>query len=661
MIAAEVRPRATTHTLVAALGLVAIAAYLFGLAWAIQNTTYDVWGAILIAPALVGASYAFVSWGARRTGDTRILRLLPVILALKLFGTVTYALVISQTYGSVSDATLYDRVGEQLAESFRQFDFSVELGRRGLIGTGFIRALTGLVYTVLGSSKYAGFLLFSWFGFCGSYLLYRAFCTAVPEGNARNYALAVFFLPSMVFWPSAIGKEAWMVLSLGVLAYGAARLLSHRRFAYPLLGAGLVATGIVRPHVSAMVFVGLLVAYVVTRSTGGSRRRVGAKVVGVGVLLVAGAFLIGQVQGFLEIDSLDPAAINQELDRTSQRTVDSEGGSNFAPDRPRTPLDFPLAFVSVVLRPFPTDAHNPQAWISSLETTLVAGVLLLSLRRLLRLPAQGLRWPYLLMSATFVALFVYSFSSIANFGLLARERTQLWPFLFALVAAPTSALAPAAVAGSAPPVATGGRRLGLDGDEDGDLVPAPVPALAASKPHAGLAVMGAAVAAFAVAVWLLPSDGDDLSIGTTNAPTTTQPGRDGTAYSPISIPVFPGVTEEVEAGAAQRPQGQRWGRPGRGGSGAHRAEAERLKAERRALREQQEGLNATPPPGAAMTVPPTSSTPTTSTPITSTPTTSTPTTTTAPTTTTTTAPTTSTTTTAPTTTTTTAVPSTPPT
>lgn len=249
MIATDAPPPAVGHTRVAAVGLVAIAGYLVVLAWSIQNTSYDVWGAVLIAPVLVGVSYAFVSWGARRSGDPRVLRLLPLILVLKLLATIAYAGVVSGVYGSVSDATAYDRVGEQFAESFRHLDFGVELGRRGLVGTGFIRVLTGVIYTVLGSSKYAGFLIFSWFGFCGTYLLYRAFCTAVPEGASRTYALAVFFLPSMLFWPSAIGKEAWMLLTLGVLAYGAARLLTHGRFAYPLLGAGLVGSAIDRKSV----------------------------------------------------------------------------------------------------------------------------------------------------------------------------------------------------------------------------------------------------------------------------------------------------------------------------------------------------------------------------------------------------------------------------
>ena len=52
----------------------------------------------------------------------------------------------------------------------------------------------------------------------------------------------IFFLPSLLFWPSGIGKEAWMTLGLGLASYGAARLLVHKPGGFPVLALGLLAT-----------------------------------------------------------------------------------------------------------------------------------------------------------------------------------------------------------------------------------------------------------------------------------------------------------------------------------------------------------------------------------------------------------------------------------
>jgi hypothetical protein len=46
------------------------------------------------------------------------------------------------------------------------------------------------------------------------------------------------------------------------------------------------------------------------------------------------------------------------------------------------------------------------------------------------------RRPYVAFVVVFSLLFIYAFSSIANFGILARERTQLLPFFLVLLAIP---------------------------------------------------------------------------------------------------------------------------------------------------------------------------------------------------------------------------------
>ena len=49
----------------------------------------------------------------------------------------------------------------------------------------------------------------------------------MADGDARRYAALVFLLPSLLFWPSSIAKEAWILACLGLAAYGAAKMLTR--------------------------------------------------------------------------------------------------------------------------------------------------------------------------------------------------------------------------------------------------------------------------------------------------------------------------------------------------------------------------------------------------------------------------------------------------
>jgi hypothetical protein len=50
-----------------------------------------------------------------------------------------------------------------------------------------------------------------------------------------------------------------------------------------------------------------------------------------------------------------------------------------------------------------------------------------NLPRLIRLPATIVKYPYVGLAVVFTIIFVFAFSAVGNFGLLARQRTQLFP------------------------------------------------------------------------------------------------------------------------------------------------------------------------------------------------------------------------------------------
>jgi hypothetical protein len=113
----------------------------------------------------------------------------------------------------------------------------------------------------------------------------------------------------------------------------------------------------------------------------------------------------------------------------------NEGGSTFEAKPVTSPSDVPLAITTVLIRPFPWEAHNPQALVSAAEGMLLVYLCWRHRARLRRLPLH-LRASYPAFCVAYAAMFVYAFSTFGNFGILARERVMVLPFIFALLCLP---------------------------------------------------------------------------------------------------------------------------------------------------------------------------------------------------------------------------------
>lgn len=408
------------------------AVYVVCLCWAMSNVSFDLWGGLLVAPILVALTLPMALGAARVDGTITTFRLVMAAVILKLVGSMVRYYVTFAVYDS-ADATVYHQKGRMLATSFRHGDFVVDLGKK-VIGTGFIEIFTGVVYTVTGASKLAGFFVFAWFGFIGLFLFYRAFRIAFPEGDHWRYGLLVFFLPSLLFWPSSIGKESWMMLNLGLMAYGTARILARRHFGMLALLLGGLGTAMVRPHVTLIGMVALFAAYLLRPSSKESLLGPIAKtamlvILGVGVIAAA-----SQMQSLFGVDVLEQGGAQQVL--TTANTQSTEGGSEFEAVRPTSPIGAAQAAIAVVFRPWPYEAHNLQSLLGSMEGVVLLALILTSLRRLASVPRAMLKRPYVAYALLYSLSFAYAFSSIGNFGILSRQRVQLYPLLVVMLCVP---------------------------------------------------------------------------------------------------------------------------------------------------------------------------------------------------------------------------------
>jgi hypothetical protein len=397
------------------------------------GVSYSIAAGIVVALLLGGATYPLARHAAVKDGDPGLVRIIMAALVLKLVGSLIRYWVAFVLYDGSADAAGYLGAGNRLAAAMRLGDFSFsQTGGGGSSGTLFIRQVTGWVLFVTGPSPWAAFLVFAWFSFLGLYLFHRAFKLAVPGGDGRRYAYLVFFLPTLLYWPSSVGKEAWMLMMLGLGALGVARIFTHRSSGYVITAASLAGCAAVRPHMAVLLGAGLAAGFMLRRSKANSKFGVITRVVGAAAIVVGMSFAVQATEERFDVEGEGVAGAEAVIERTSEQT--SQGGSEFEATSPGSLRDLPYAAFTVMFRPLPFEAHNAQALVTSFEGVFLLGFVALAIPRLRRLPREMFRTPYLTFAAVYSLAFITAFASFGNFGILARQRSQLFPLVMVLLA-----------------------------------------------------------------------------------------------------------------------------------------------------------------------------------------------------------------------------------
>jgi hypothetical protein len=348
--------------------------------------------------------------------------------AFKLVGSGLRYFTLTVVYSGVGDATGYYSRAIQYNDVWREFripDFAI-----GSAGTTFTSKAAALVFTPYEPTQLGGFFLFATVAFVGQILFYLAFRRALPRDRARWYAIALFFIPSVVFWPSSIGKDSLMLLFIGIVAWGAAHILSRYRLRWLIVIAlGLVGAGAIRLHVAALFGAALAAAILLgtaPKVKAAQTRRLALMIAsGVAVVLLvslASSSLGVDVSG----DDLDPFL--SELERRTQ-----QGGSAVEGEAVRSIADVPAAALRTLYRPLLNETVNVQTTLSAVEGTALLIVSLLALPSIIRNLIRVRRHPYLIFCLVSVVGFMVGFSAIFNLGILARQRVQVLPLLLAIL------------------------------------------------------------------------------------------------------------------------------------------------------------------------------------------------------------------------------------
>jgi hypothetical protein len=379
---------------------------------------------------VVGATY-WVPRAAAKDGDVSTL-LLSSALAVKVLGALTRYVMMQVVFGG-GDAIAYHREGLAHYEMVRSFEFGFV--EPPYFGTVFVEDVTAFLYAVTGPTMLGAFLIFSLLSFIGTWLFYRAARLSFPGGDGKLYFLLLFFLPTMAFWPSSLGKDALVVFGLGVATWGLAKLLQRISMGSALqMFAGIAVTFGVRPAVGVMFVAGAAVAFLL--HPGRLRSPLSRPLSWVFLGPFIAAVLVVATAQALQYEKLeaDVTSVVEEYVATRERLI-GEGGSVIEGPVPATPVGFGQAVLTVLFRPFPWELSDPLAAAAGLESLVILAIFLSRLKPGWRALKHRWRGGIVVCALIMVIALIAPLTAAANFGLLVRQRAQLLPFLFLILTA----------------------------------------------------------------------------------------------------------------------------------------------------------------------------------------------------------------------------------
>jgi hypothetical protein len=330
------------------------------------------------------------------------------------------------------DSLSYYAVGRQLATVWREGSIP-PLSESGSLGTQVVEAFTGGLFAIFTPDLLGGFVMFSMLSFLGQLGFYAAFRRWAEPHQLKPYAFVVLFFPTYAFWPSTIGKDALVILCLGLSAYFISRLLEHFELRWiPALALSLTGLGLIRIHIAGLVSLALVAALIFSKVRIGSgiltRGRKVLTLVGAALAVAVAVTLIPRIVG-LELSDFDD--ITPFTDEIARRT--SEDGTVAAGDPVDSLADVPEALALVLFRPFVFEASEIQHFLAAAETTVILGLTIWKLPTMLRNWRKWRNNAYLVFCTLYTLAFAVAFSVVRNLGIIARQRGQVLAFFLAVV------------------------------------------------------------------------------------------------------------------------------------------------------------------------------------------------------------------------------------
>lgn len=306
--------------------------------------------------------------------------------------------------------------------------------------TGSMAALAAILSAVWSNELYVAGAVVGVASTAGAILTHSVVREDLQAKMRLPVCIALLLVPSVVFWTSALLKEAVIALPIGMLFVGVHTLFKRRRriLGLTLIALGALVVSLFKPYVLAGFFAGIPSFYLANRAR--ERGRPISLTLPRTITLVVGALVFVVLFGQLFAD-YDVARLGEELASEQRDTFSTRGGSTYQLVDPEArtlsaQLAFaPLALFTTCFRPLIFEAHNLQAAVNATEATFILILFVVGIRRSrLGFIKVLLDRPALLFMSTF-ALVVGVGVGLAttNMGTLSRYRAPIYSLLAAVV------------------------------------------------------------------------------------------------------------------------------------------------------------------------------------------------------------------------------------
>ncbi len=296
-------------------------------------------------------------------------------------------------------------------------------------------------FCMLGSQSFlATTLVLAYVSCIGLWKLYEVFIDQFPELK-KQFAIAIFFVPSVFFWGSGLLKDTYTLSALGFVTYGVYKYLikKERKFKYLLLLilASLVLISI-KPYIFFAITPGSLIWLFFDKFTKIKNPILKTLalplILGLmSVLIIATMQFFGEYLGEYSLDNVLDKAVKtqQDLIRGEQYGSNYYNIGEFDASFGGLISKVPAALNMALFRPYIWDAGNPVMILSGLENLFVLGFSIFILLRVkfFTLLRSLVSHPLLIFSLLFALFFAFSVGlTTANYGALVRLKIPGIPF-----------------------------------------------------------------------------------------------------------------------------------------------------------------------------------------------------------------------------------------
>ncbi len=405
-----------------------VLAGMFGAVMAFGVAGGAIWAAAAIGLLLI----TYGGWSMRSSVDSSwIVRWVVAGYLAKIVGTFARHYMVTVFYAG-GDSFRYYRAGTEMAQAWHRGGIPA-LSGNGAFGTQIVEWVSGALFAIFNPDLLGGFLIFGFLAYLGQVFFYLAFRRWAEPHHLKPYAFFILFLPTYMFWPSSVGKDALVVLTLGACAYFVSRALESYEIRWLIgLSVSLAGLGLIRVHIAALVLAALVGTALIARQRSDAKPGTrGRRLLVLGAAIAAGLFVISFFPGVLGVDLSATTEVDGFTADVVRRT--SESGTIAAGDPVSGPEDIPGALALVLFRPFIFEAREIQHLFAALETTLLLVLTLVKLPVILRNLGSWRENAYLVFATIYTVGFAIAFSVVRNLGIIARQRGQVLAFFIAFL------------------------------------------------------------------------------------------------------------------------------------------------------------------------------------------------------------------------------------